>query len=137
MNEFLASLDWAAIISVIWTVVLLPIITTIGKKINDKFKMQKIEKYTNMLYEAAEIVVRDIQQSIVDNIKNTDEWTEEKIEEIRKLAINKAIASMSYEGYKILKEANSDLDSWIDSIIKAKLYDMKKYYFFLQRYSKN
>ena len=64
----------------------------------------------------------------VDNIKNTDEWTEEKIEEIRKLAINKAIASMSYEGYKILKEANSDLDSWIDSIIKAKLYDMKKYY---------
>ena len=128
MNEFLASLDWAAIISVIWTVVLLPIITTIGKKINDKFKMQKIEKYTNMLYEAAEIVVRDIQQSIVDNIKNTDEWTEEKIEEIRKLAINKAIASMSYEGYKILKEANSDLDSWIDSIIKAKLYDMKKYY---------
>ena len=81
-----------------------------------------------MLYEAAEIVVRDIQQSIVDNIKNTDEWTEEKIEEIRKLAINKAIASMSYEGYKILKEANSDLDSWIDSIIKAKLYDMKKYY---------
>lgn len=128
MNEFLASLDWAAIISVIWTAVLLPIITTIGKKINDKFKMQKIEKYTNMLYEAAEIVVRDIQQSIVDNIKNTDEWTEEKIEEIRKLAINKAIASMSYEGYKILKEANSDLDSWIDSIIKAKLYDMKNYY---------
>ena len=128
MNEFLASLDWAAIISVIWTAVLLPIITTIGKKINDKFKMQKIEKYTNMLYEAAEIIVRDIQQSIVDNIKNTDEWTEEKIEEIRKLAINKAIASMSYEGYKILKEANSDLDSWIDSIIKAKLYDMKKYY---------
>ena len=127
MNEFLASLDWAAIISVIWTAVLLPIITTIGKKINDKFKMQKIEKYTNMLYEAAEIIVRDIQQSIVDNIKNTDEWTEEKIEEIRKLAINKAIASMSYEGYKILKEANSDLDSWIDSIIKAKLYDMKNY----------
>ena len=35
---------------------------------------------------------------------------------------------MSYEGYKILKEANSDLDSWIDSIIKAKLYDMKNYY---------
>ena len=128
MNEFLASLDWAAIISVIWTAVLLPIITTIGKKINDKFKMQKIEKYTDMLYEAAEIVVRDIQQSIVDNIKNTDEWTEENIEEIRKLAINKAIASMSYEGYKILKEANSDLDIWIDSIIKAKLYDMKNYY---------
>lgn len=125
MNEFLASLDWAAIISVIWTAVLLPIISTIGKKINDKFKMQKVEKYTDMLYEAAEIVVRDIQQSIVDNIKNTDEWTEEKIEEIRKLAINKAIASMSYEGYKILKEANLDLDSWIDSIIKAKLYDMK------------
>lgn len=128
MNEFLASLDWATIISVIWTAVLLPIISTIGKKINDKFKMQKVEKYTDMLYEAAEIVVRDIQQSVVDNIKNTDEWTEERIEEIRKLAINKAIASMSYEGYKILKEANSDLDSWIDSIIKAKLYDMKNYY---------
>ena len=33
---------------------------------------------------------------------------------------------MSYEGYKILKEANSDFDSWVDSIIRAKLYDLKK-----------
>ena len=48
------------------------------------------------------------------------------IEEIRQKAIDKAIASMSYEGYKILKEANSDFDAWVDSIIRAKLYDLKK-----------
>ena len=104
----------------------MPLATVIGTKINAIAKANKIEKYTNMLYTAAETVVKDLQDSVVKDIKGTDEWTDEKIEEIRQKAIDKAIASMSYEGYKILKEANSDFDTWVDSIIRAKLYDLKK-----------
>ena len=47
------------------------------------------------------------------------------LEEIKELAVNKAISSMSYEGYKILTEVNSDFDSWLDAIIQAKLYELK------------
>ena len=126
MDNFWSSLDWGTLLTTIWTVILLPLATVIGTKINAIAKANKIEKYTNMLYTAAETVVKDLQDSAVKDIKGTDEWTDEKIEEIRQKAIDKAIASMSYEGYKILKEANSDFDSWVDSIIRAKLYDLKK-----------
>ena len=40
-------------------------------------------------------------------------------------AINKAIASMTMEGYQLLTKANADFDAWVDSIIQAKLYDLK------------
>ena len=126
MDNFRSSLDWGTLLTTVWTVILLPLATVIGTKINAIAKANKIEKYTNMLYTAAETVVKDLQDSVVKDIKGTDEWTDEKIEEIRQKAIDKAIASMSYEGYKILKEANSDFDSWVDSIIRAKLYDLKK-----------
>ena len=126
MDNFWSSLDWGTLLTTVWTVILLPLATVIGTKINAIAKANKIEKYTNMLYTAAETVVKDLQDSVVKDIKGTDEWTDEKIEEIRQNAIDKAIASMSYEGYKILKEANSDFDSWVDSIIRAKLYDLKK-----------
>ena len=126
MDNFWSSLDWGTLLTTVWTVILLPLATVIGTKINAIAKANKIEKYTNMLYTAAETVVKDLQDSVVKDIKGTDEWTDEKIEEIRQKAIDKAIASMSYEGYKILKEANSDFDTWVDSIIRAKLYDLKK-----------
>ena len=126
MDNFWSSLDWLTLLTTVWTDILLPLATVIGTKINAIAKANKIEKYTNMLYTAAETVVKDLQDSVVKDIKGTDEWTDEKIEEIRQKAIDKAIASMSYEGYKILKEANSDFDSWVDSIIRAKFYDLKK-----------
>ena len=126
MVEFLATVNWEPIFSVIWTVIILPFLIWAKGKIAEWAKIRKIEKYTNMLMDSIEIVVKDIQEEIVKGIKGTDEWTEEKIAEVRQIAINKAIASMTYEGYKILSEANGDFEDWVDSIIRAKLYDLKK-----------
>lgn len=126
MVEFLATVNWEPIFSVIWTVIILPFLIWVKGKIAEWAKIRKIEKYTDMLMDSIEIVVKDIQEEIVKSIKGTDEWTEEKIAEVRQIAINKAIASMTYEGYKILSEANGDFEDWVDSIIRAKLYDLKK-----------
>ena len=126
MVEFLATVNWEPIFSVIWTVIILPFLIWAKGKIAEWAKIRKIEKYTDMLMDSIEIVVKDIQEEIVKGIKGTDEWTEEKIAEVRQIAINKAIASMTYEGYKILSEANGDFEDWVDSIIRAKLYDLKK-----------
>ena len=126
MVEFLATVNWEPILSVIWTAIILPFLLWAKGKINNWAKVRKIEKYTNLLMDAAEVVVKDLQEEIVKECKGTEEWTDEKIAEVRQIAINKAIASMTYEGYKLLSEANSDFEDWVDSIIRAKLYDLKQ-----------
>ena len=126
MVEFLAAVNWEPILKAVWTVIILPFLLWTKGKINDWAKVRKIEKYTNLLMDAAEVVVKDLQEEIVKECKGTEEWTDEKIAEVRQIAINKAIASMTYEGYKLLSEANSDFEDWVDSIIRAKLYDLKQ-----------
>ena len=126
MVEFLAAVNWEPILKVVWTAIILPFLLWAKGKINNWAKVRKIEKYTNLLMDAAEVVVKDLQEEIVKECKGTEEWTDEKIAEVRQIAINKAIASMTYEGYKLLSEANSDFEDWVDSIIRAKLYDLKQ-----------
>ena len=126
MVEFLAAVNWEPILKVIWTAIILPFLLWTKGKVNDWAKVRKIEKYTNLLMDAADVVVKDLQEEIVKECKGTEEWTDEKIAEVRQIAINKAIASMTYEGYKLLSEANSDFEDWVDSIIRAKLYDLKQ-----------
>lgn len=126
MVEFLAAVNWEPILKVVWTAIILPFLLWAKGKVNDWAKVHKIEKYTNLLMDAADVVVKDLQEEIVKECKGTEEWTDEKIAEVRQIAINKAIASMTYEGYKLLSEANSDFEDWVDSIIRAKLYDLKQ-----------
>lgn len=126
MVEFLAAVNWEPILKAVWTVIILPFLLWAKGKVNDWAKVHKIEKYTNLLMDAADVVVKDLQEEIVKECKGTEEWTDEKIAEVRQIAINKAIASMTYEGYKLLSEANSDFEEWVDSIIRAKLYDLKQ-----------
>ena len=126
MVEFLATVNWEPILKVVWTAIILPFLLWAKGKVNDWAKVRKIEKYTNLLMDAADVVVKDLQEEIVKECKGTEEWTDEKIAEVRQIAINKAIASMTYEGYKLLSEANSDFEDWVDSIIRAKLYDLKQ-----------
>ena len=126
MVEFLAAVNWEPILKAVWTVIILPFLLWAKGKVNDWAKVHKIEKYTNLLMGAADVVVKDLQEEIVKECKGTEEWTDEKIAEVRQIAINKAIASMTYEGYKLLSEANSDFEDWVDSIIRAKLYDLKQ-----------
>ena len=126
MIEFLAAVNWEPILKAVWTAIILPFLLWAKGKVNDWVKVHKIEKYTNLLMDAADVVVKDLQEEIVKECKGTEEWTDEKIAEVRQIAINKAIASMTYEGYKLLSEANSDFEDWVDSIIRAKLYDLKQ-----------
>ena len=125
MDNFWSSLDWGTLLTTIWTVILLPLATVIGTKINAIAKANKIEKYTNMLYTAAETVVKDLQDSVVKDIKGTDEWTDEKKEEIKQIAKNKIIFTLSTSAYECLKMANADFDEYLDSLIESSLFDIK------------
>ena len=127
MQELLTTIDWMELVQTVWTVVLLPLFAWVGKEIQAWAKVRKIEKYTEMLINATEKVIKEMYQTVVTRIKDTDEWTPEKQAEIKDIAKTKIIQSITTEGYKILKAANSDFDLWLDSLIEAAVFDEKVY----------
>lgn len=125
MDELISSIDWMDLISAIWTIVLVPTFTWVAKQIHDWAKTKKIDKYTDMLTDAVSKVVKEMYQTVVDNIKGTEDWTEEKQKEILEIAKTKIIQAITTDGYNILREANTDFEQWLESLIEAAIYDEK------------
>lgn len=121
MREFLESLDWISLFSAIWTVILVPILTKIYSYLKDK----KLDKYADILYNEVKKAVKSVYETEVKDIKGTDDWTPAKQEEVKNVAKEKAIQALNTIVYKTLKEANTDFDSYLDSLIGTALYDVK------------
>lgn len=121
MKEFLSSLDWMTLLSAIWTVILVPIGTQIYKYLQSK----KLDKYGVILYEEVKKAVKSVYETEVKDIKGTDAWTEEKMDEVKELAKTKAIQALNAVVYRSLKEANEDFENYLDSLIGTALYDVK------------
>lgn len=125
MKELLLSLDWNEVIITVWTAVILPVLTYIGTEIRKYTEVKKISKYTDILQKNTVSVVKDVYETIVKEIKGTDEWTEDKKDEIREIAKNKIIFALSTSAYECLKKSNEDFDEYLDSLIESSLYDIK------------
>lgn len=127
MQEMLSGIDWMSLFQAVWTIVLVPMFTWIAKEIHTWARTKNIEKYTYMLYEAVSRVVKDLYQTVVQEVKGTDDWTPEKQTEIKEIAKTKIIAAITTDGYKFLREANSDFEEWLESLIEAAIYDEKHF----------
>jgi len=125
MKDVLQNIDWVEVCRIVWTVVLLPILTYIGTQINNYAKSKKIDKYTDILYKNVVAAVKNVYETTVKDIKGTDSWTEEKQNEVKEIAKVKAIQALSNSAYEILKTANMDFDEYLDSLIGTALYDLK------------
>ena len=121
MKEFLESLDWMTLLSAIWTVILVPI----GTQIYKYLKTKKLDKYALILYREVKNAVKSVYETEVKDIKGTDAWTEDKMNEVKEIAKQKAIQALNQSVYKCLKEANSDFEDYLDSLITTSLYDLK------------
>ena len=121
MKEFLANLDWMTLLSAIWTVILVPI----GTQIYKYLKTKKLDKYALILYREVKNAVKSVYETEVKDIKGTDAWTEDKMNEVKEIAKQKAIQALNQSVYKCLKEANSDFENYLDSLITTSLYDLK------------
>lgn len=126
MSEVLSGIDWNQVIYTIWTVVLLPVITYIGAQINDYAKAKKIDKYTEILYKNASNAVKDVYETVVRDIKGTDDWNDKSKKYVKELAKTKTLNALTTSAYQILKAANKDFDKYIDSLIETALYDLKR-----------
>lgn len=121
MKEFLANLDWMTLLSAVWTVILVPI----GTQIYKYLKSKKLDKYGVILYEEVKKAVKSVYETTVKDIKGTEGWTVEKQEEVKELAKTKAIQALTTVVYRSLKEANTDFEDYLDSLIGTALYDVK------------
>jgi len=126
MEQLLQTIEWAevipALLSIIWTSILVPI----GKQIYDELKARKLDNYATIFYDEIVKAVKSVYETTVKDIKGDPElWTDEKMEEVKEIAKNKAIQALSSIAYKTLKEANSDFEEYLDSLIGTALYDVK------------
>jgi replicative DNA helicase len=125
MKELLQSLDWNATITTLWTVILLPILTYITNEIRKYAKAKNVDKYTDILQNNVVNAVKDVYETIVKDIKGTEDWTEEKQAEVKEIAKQKAIMALSNSAYECLKEANGDFEDYLDSLVGTALFDVK------------
>ena len=125
MKDILNSLDWATILGVIWTAIILPIGTKILTSVNRWLEARKLDKYGQILYDEVKKAVKAVYESFVKDIKGTDEWTEDKMDEVRELAKTKILQALPTIVYKVLGEANEDFGDYLDSLIDTALYDTK------------
>ena len=125
MKELLMSLNWGQFIDTLWTVILLPILSFIAIQINTWAREKKIDKYTDILQANVLSSVKDVYETIVKDIKHTDDWTPEKQAEVKEIAKQKAIQALSNTAYQCLKAANGDFDDYLDSLVGTALFDIK------------
>lgn len=125
IQEILSSVDWNEAITAIWTIVLLPILTYIGKEVKQWAKTKKIDKYTDILQTNVVNAVKDVYETCVKDIKGTEDWTTEKQEEVKEIAKQKAVQALTNSAYECLKTANGDFDEYLDSLIGTALFDIK------------
>lgn len=121
MKDLIQNIDWVTVFSAIWTLICLPI----GREIYKYLQSKKLDKYADILYVEVMNAVKSVYETSVKDIKGTDEWTDEMKFEVREMAKNKTIQSLSTIVYKTLKEANSDFEEYLDSLIGTALYDIK------------
>ena len=121
MKEVFQNINWLELLSAIWTIVLVPILTRLHSYLRDK----KLDKYANILYAEVKKAVKSVYETEVKDIKGTEDWTPEKQTEVKTVAKEKAIQALNTIVYKSLKEANSDFEDYLDSLIGTALYDVK------------
>ena len=121
MKEVFQNINWLELLSAIWTIILVPILTKLYSYLKDK----KLDKYANILYTEVKKAVKSVYETEVKDIKGTEDWTPEKQTEVKTVAKEKAIQALNTIVYKSLKEANSDFDGYLDSLTGTALYDVK------------
>lgn len=126
MNELLQTIDLSQLLSAVWTLLLLPLCTFLGKQILDWLGSKKLDQYALILYEEVIKAVKCVYETEIKEIKHTADWTPAKQNEVKTLAKEKVVQALTTGVYRCLKKANPDFEQYLDSLIGTALYDVKK-----------
>lgn len=125
MSTIINQIDWPQAISVLWTVILLPMITYFGAQIERFIKAKRLSHDTALLYQAVLDAVKDVYETMVKDIKGTPDWTEQRQYEIKRIAKAKAVHALATPVYQFLRSTNENFDEYLESLIGTALFDLK------------
>lgn len=125
MKEILAQINWVEVLAFIWSAIILPILAYVGKAIKQWLDSKKLGKYGDMLKVSTEVAVKEVYQTLVNELKGTDAWTKEKQDEVKAIAKQKAVQGISNGVYDTLTALNGDLNDYLDNLIEASIYELK------------
>lgn len=126
MKDILGNLDWNTILRTLWTMIILPIVVNVATYVKQWLEAKKLDRHAKKLYDIVVEMVKAVYQSVVENIKGTDDWTDEKKKEVKELAKTKILEALPTFVYQTLNAANSDFYAYLDSLIETAINDEKK-----------
>ena len=126
MKDILGSLDWNTILRTLWTMIILPIVVNVATYVKQWLEAKKLDRHAKKLYDIVVEMVKAVYQSVVENIKGTDDWTDEKKKEVKELAKTKILEALPTFVYQTLNAANRDFYAYLDSLIETAINDEKK-----------
>lgn len=126
MKDILSSLDWNTILRTLWTMIILPIVVNVATYVKQWLEAKKLDRHAKKLYDIVVEMVKAVYQSVVENIKGTDDWTDEKKKGVKELAKTKILEALPTFVYQTLNAANSDFYAYLDSLIETAINDEKK-----------
>lgn len=129
-KEIYESIDINAILAVVIAAIIIPTLRILGKELVawitakkeqtiSTTKNETLVKYIEYLYDAVNNAVLATNQTFVDDLKNTNDFTKEFWEKAFQKSKDAALASLSEDAKKIIAESVGDFDKYIDTLIQA------------------
>lgn len=137
MNAILDRLLTPEVVSIVITVLLLPvikgisqyIITFLGVKTDElaaKVKSDKIEHYLGIAEDVINTAITSVAQTYVDSLKKLDKFDTEAQYEAFIRAKDKALKMLSSESKKIIEDVYGDVNAWVENKIESFIKESSK-----------
>lgn len=124
MNEFYVQIVVAFLGVVALTLV--PFLFGKLREVSHTIENEKVLEYTNEIIDIAERVVVALNQTVVDDLKEKNEFSEDMAVRVFNEAKQKILKIMSKDGLKLLDNAYDDFSSYLDAIIEHAVSENKK-----------
>lgn len=123
--------------NMLWIYILIPVIVAVSgfsvaiikkkmDEIEEKIQNEKVKKYLNMSENLLVDVIRGVNQTYVDSLKDEGKFNKEAQEKALEMAKKKFLAIISQEAREAIQEGYKDLGEWLNIKIHATVREEKK-----------
>ena len=114
-----------SVVGVVLTALASWLVAWLTSLINTKIKDAKARSFLNSALEVVGRSVKVTYQTFVSNIKGTDAWTKETMDEALSRAVEAARAQLSADVQAYITQNGTSIEEWLRQQIEARIYDLK------------
>lgn len=96
------------------------------QEIKTKTDNELAKKYLTMLTDTVSKAVKAVNQTYVDSLKQSGEFTREAQKQALEKAYSAVISALSEDAFNYLNSAAMDFDNYLNTLIEAQVLDSKK-----------